>query len=93
MMDLSKLKALNETTVIRIEDEPRGFRYTGPPRFLDGDIWAVIEKDGSEQLITRFLNLADRGEMDQQYASIIAEHREYYGDWNISGMFDHSLAE
>lgn len=42
-------------------------------KYLDGDIWVVVEKDGERRVETRFCNLADRKDIDQQLAAMEKE--------------------
>jgi hypothetical protein len=42
-------------------------------KYLDGDIWVVVEKGGERRFETRFCNLADRKDIDQQLAAMEKE--------------------
>jgi len=87
-IDFDKLKSLAKTKVIYILNDGIGkFQYNAPSRFLDGDIWMSIKHGKEEELITRFLNLANYNEMLQQAEDMVSEYNQSFCNWEITGTY------
>ena len=93
IVDLRKLECLLGTKALYLRKENAKYRYIGPARFLDGDIWVAIKSNCDEELITRFLNLSDKEELAEQRRSIIDELKYKYQGWSIIKGFDSSIEQ
>jgi hypothetical protein len=41
-------------------------RLSGPPRYLDGDVWLVVQADGRERFVTGFVDITNAEEREEE---------------------------
>lgn len=63
-------------------------KYSGSTRYLDGDIWVVVEQDGKEHFVSRFLDLSDPNDVKNESDCLHADVASLFPDGRIVFRFD-----
>ncbi|MBU0518725.1 hypothetical protein KKA00_06765 [bacterium] len=71
-----------------VGEKGTSIKLLGETRFLDGDIWVGIEKQGEQFLLSRFLNLADESELRSEVEELRTDIEMNYPDSATVTQFD-----
>lgn len=70
-------------------DDEHTFVVTdGPTRYLDGDIWVAVRKDGIERVVSRFINLADPADVRCEREGLKRDVGDLLGDSEVISEYD-----
>ncbi|WP_297555832.1 hypothetical protein [Thermococcus sp.] len=79
---------LLDTKILVVDGKDTKIKYTGKPRYLDGDIWVAVEYEGEEFFVTRFLDLTDIEDMRDETEALKRDVERYIPRGNIIFQFD-----
>ena len=73
--------------------EVDGDRHTmivvgGRTRYLDGDIWVAVRSEGTERVVSRFVNLADADDIRREREGLKRDVEELLGNSQVISEFD-----
>ena len=61
---------------------------TAPSRYLDGDIWIAVEREGVERVVSRFLDIADPADLRQERQGLKSDCAELVPGSRIVAQYD-----
>ena len=61
---------------------------TGEAGYVDGDIWVGLEHQGEERLLSRFLDLADKEDLEEECSRLKEDVNKYLPDSRLIHQFD-----
>ncbi len=63
-------------------------KYSGAARYLDGDIWIAVDFEGKEFFISRFLDIADPDDLNEESENLKEEVKKFLPKGEIVFQFD-----
>jgi hypothetical protein len=73
---------------IMVDGQDTDIRYSGVARYLDGDIWVAVELNGEQFFVSRFIDLADPVDLEQESQNLMEDVKELFPKGEIIFQFD-----
>jgi hypothetical protein len=73
---------------IMVDGVDTSVKATGTSRYLDGDIWIALEHEGRQAIVSRFVDLADSGDIRREAKGLKADKDRFFKDWKVVLQFD-----
>jgi len=81
---------LKKTKAIFIDGSKSKIKFLREPRYLDGDIWIVVKKEDKEELVTRFLDLSNKSEFEDEKFELNKDCQRLFPGYTVFHQFDNT---
>jgi len=71
-----------------IDGQNTKIEYTGPARYLDGDIWVALNFQDEEKFVSRFIDFSDLEDVRRESKALEKDIQEFLPDGKIIYQFD-----
>lgn len=73
---------------IMVDGYDTKIKYSGVTRYLDGDIWVAVDLNGEQFFVSRFLDLANPNDLNQESQNLRRDVEEFLPQGKIVFQFD-----